>query len=57
MKRTMPKPAAGLPEVVRAALRRLPMDAADLLDWSVRADGAVILVAPNGMKFVLRARR
>lgn len=42
-----------LPPFAAEAARRLGMDPGQLRNWSLRPDGSVVLLAVNGMKFVV----
>lgn len=41
-----------IPTVVREIAHELGLDLEALRDWKVYASGKVVLIAPNGMKFV-----
>ncbi len=45
--------AADLPPFAVEAARRLGIDLAELRGWALRPDGSVVLLSPNGMKFVV----
>lgn len=44
--------AESMPAVVREIAHELGLDLEALRDWKVYASGKVVLIAPNGMKFV-----
>jgi hypothetical protein len=41
------------PRKVSLAARRIGLPEGKLLDWAVRPNGTIVIVACNGMKFVL----
>lgn len=47
------RPVRSLPRKVSQAAQRIGLPAAQVLDWAVRPNGTIVLVASNGMKFVL----
>ena len=47
------KPTASLPAFAVQAAARLGIDVNELRGWARRADGSVVLLCANGMKFVL----
>jgi len=57
MSRARSKPDASLlndlPPFAADAARRLGIDPEQLRGWSLRPDGSVVLLAVNGMKFVV----
>lgn len=42
-----------VPVVVQQIAKTLNLEVVALLDWKMHPDGRVVLIAPNGMKFVV----
>jgi len=42
-----------IPAAVQQVAKTLNLEVAALLDWKMHPDGRVVLIAPNGMKFVV----
>ncbi|MRR30077.1 hypothetical protein EG834_07105 [bacterium] len=47
------KPTSSLPGFAVQAAARLGIDVNGLRGWALRADGSVVLLCANGMKFVV----
>jgi len=44
---------AGLPEFAVRAAQKMGIDLSGLQGWALRPDGSTVLLAANGMKFVI----
>lgn len=51
--KTAGSPPDDLPPFAVEAARKLGIDLTELRGWALRPDGSVVLLSPNGMKFVV----